>query len=254
MKTSEKKFPLMGIEIDNVTMDETLIRINDLILSKRNSFILTPNVDHIMKVQKDIEFKNIYDNADLVVADGMPLLWAAWLLKNPLKERVCGSDILPLLFRLCAQKGYGIFLLGGSTEKVINETIEKLAVEFPDLKVCGYESPAFGFEKDEAESNRLINKIQKSDADILIVGVGAPKQEKWIFNHKNKYGASLSIGVGASIDFYSGNKKRAPVWMQHSGLEWFYRFLQEPGRMFKRYFIDDMQFFGLLFKEWKSRN
>lgn len=239
----------MGISIDNVTMNETLSRIEDLIRLNNSSYVITPNVNHVVKIHHDEEFKQVYDAADLVLVDGMPLVWAAKLLKKPLKDKVSGSDLFPLLCRLCEQKGYSIFLMGGTTDKIIKDTVDKLKADFPALVIAGYESPVFGFEKDEMESNRLAAVIRESKPDILFIGVGAPKQEKWIYKYKTDYKAPVSIAVGAAFNFYLGYTKRAPVWMQKNGLEWLYRFLQEPRRLFRRVFIENSEFFILLLKE-----
>ena len=240
---------LMNIEIDNVTIKEAIEATEILINKGENSFIVTPNVDHIVKVQEDIEFKEIYDKADLVLADGMPLIWVSKLLRKSLKEKVSGSDLFPLLCKMCEGKGYSVFLLGSASQEIIETTAQNLNNLFPKLKIVGKLSPSFGFEKKENETKDIIEKIKSVKPDILFVGVGAPKQEKWIYKYKNDYMVPVSIGIGASFDFIAGTVKRAPKWMQNLGLEWFYRFLQEPKRMFRRYFIDDSKFFKLILKE-----
>jgi N-acetylglucosaminyldiphosphoundecaprenol N-acetyl-beta-D-mannosaminyltransferase len=246
------KVPLMGVTMDNVTMTEALTIIEDFIRLKSNAYVVTPNVNHVVKVQHDNEFKEVYEQADLVLVDGMPLMWAARLLKKPLKEKVSGSDLFPVLCRLCEQKGYSVYLLGGTSEKIILDTVARMKADFPKLRIAGYESPDFGFETDEKESQRLASNIEKAAPDVLFVGVGAPKQEKWIYKYKMQYKAGVSLGIGAAFNFYLGYTKRAPVWMQHNGLEWFYRFLQEPRRLFHRCFIENSEFFKLLIKEFKS--
>lgn len=247
--TKMEKVELMGIRIDNVTMEETLSEIEQLIKVKNNSYVITPNVNHVVKVQHDPEFKQVYDKADLVLVDGMPLVWAAKLLNKPLKDKVSGSDLFPLLCGLCEQKGYSVFLLGGTTTEIIKDTVTKLQKDFPKIKIAGYESPVFGFEKNVAESKRIVSLIKESKADVLFIGVGAPKQEKWIFEHKNDYQAGVSLAIGAAFNFYLGYTKRAPKWMQKNGLEWLYRFLQEPRRLFRRVFIENSEFFILFMKE-----
>lgn len=250
----KKDIRLMGIRIDNVTMEETLSKVEELLLLRKNAYVITPNVNHVVKVQHDPEFREVYDHADLVLVDGMPLLWAANMLKKPLKEKVSGSDLFPLLCRRCEEKGYSVFLMGGITPSIIQDTVKKLHLDFPKLKIAGYESPVFGFDQDEAESRRIAQKIKDSRADVLFVGVGAPKQEKWIYRYKDFYQAGVSLAVGAAFNFYLGYTKRAPKWMQKNGLEWLYRFAQEPRRLFKRVVIENSEFFKLFLKELRSKN
>ncbi|WP_297133962.1 WecB/TagA/CpsF family glycosyltransferase [Terrisporobacter sp.] len=244
------RIELFNIGIDNVTMYESIDVIDRLVIENKNAYVVTPNVDHIVKVQKDPEFMRIYKEADLVLADGIPVVWASKLLKKGLSEKVSGSDLFPLLCERASQKGYKVFLLG-AREGVAKRAADELISKYPGLDVVGTYSPKFGFEKDEKENNKIIEMLQNAKPDILFVGVGAPKQEKWIYNNKDKINVPVSLGIGASFDFVAGSVKRAPLWMQKSGLEWFYRFLQEPKRMFRRYFIEDIKFLGLIIKELK---
>ncbi len=164
-------------------------------------------------------------------------------------EKISGADLLPEICRKAEKEQCRIFLLGSASQQIIEKTASNLMLKFPHLKIVGMLSPTIGFEKKEEENKRIIEEINKSKADILFVGVGAPKQEKWIHKHKDNLQVGVALGIGAAFDFIAGNVKRAPLWMQKNGLEWLYRFLQEPTRLFKRYFIDDMYFFILLIKE-----
>lgn len=248
MDKNNERIDMFDIAIDNVTMEEAIYKIDQLIKENNNSYVVTPNVDHIVKIQDDNEFKKLYNESSLVLADGMPLIWASKMLNKPLKEKVSGSDLFPLLCEYASEKGYKVFFLGGR-EGVAKTAAEKLKKQYKDLNVVGVYSPPFGFDKDQNENKKIIDMIKKSSPDILFVGLGAPKQEKWIFNNKDKYEVPVSLGIGASFDFVAESVKRAPLWMQKSGLEWFYRFSQEPKRMFKRYFIDDTKFIGIFLKE-----
>lgn len=243
---------IFDTSIDNVTMEESIKYIEYLINNKKNAYVVTPNVDHIVKIQKDSLFKEIYENADLVLADGVPVVWASKLLKKPLKEKVSGSDLFPELCKFAAEKGYSVFFLGAAPG-VVDTASEKLKQAYPSLKVVGTYSPSYGFEKNEEESNKIVEMIKESKPDILFIGVGAPKQEKWVYKYKNKYNVPVSLGIGASFDFIAGNINRAPKWMQKCGLEWFYRFCQEPKRLFKRYFVEDAVFIKLLLEELKLK-
>ncbi|WP_294186182.1 WecB/TagA/CpsF family glycosyltransferase [uncultured Clostridium sp.] len=237
----------LNIEIDNLSMDESIDYIDKLIKRKKNSYVVTPNVDHIVKLENDSEFLEVYNNADLVLTDGMPLVWISKLLKTPIKEKVSGSDLFPKVCKLADEKGYSIFLLGAA-EGVAIKAAENLKNKYKNLNIVGTFSPSYGFEKSKSEIEEIIKKVNEAKPDILAVGLGAPKQEKFIYKYKNKLNVPISLAIGASIDFEAGNIERAPKWMQKSGLEWFYRFLKEPKRMFNRYFIDDLKIIKVLIK------
>lgn len=240
---------MFNINIDNVSLTEASRRILEMAKNKKHSsYVVTPNVDHVIKLQQDIEFKEIYDKAGLVLADGQPLLWAAKFLGIPLKEKVSGSDLFPVVCEMAAKEGLKVFFLGGR-EGVALAAAERLRGKFPDLNVVGVYSPPFGFDKQKEENDKIIEMLMLTKPDILFVGLGAPKQEKWIYRHLSAMGIPVSLGIGASFDFEAGTIKRAPIWMQKSGLEWFWRFCQEPKRLFKRYFIEDAKFFYLLMAE-----
>lgn len=239
------KIHLLGVNIDNVSFEEAISSVEEMILRQVPSYVLTPNIDHLVKVQKDPVFHAIYEKAALVIADGVPLLWAARFLGTPLKEKISGSDLFPKLCEKAAQKGWRVFFVGGR-EGAATRAAEILKTRFPALKVAGTCCPPFGFEKDENENEKILALIREAKPDIVFVGLGAPKQEKWIGRFKDAYGAPVSIGIGVSFEFVAGMVKRAPVWMQKAGLEWFWRLMMEPGRLWKRYLIDDMQFFWLV--------
>jgi N-acetylglucosaminyldiphosphoundecaprenol N-acetyl-beta-D-mannosaminyltransferase len=239
---------LFNIRIDNVTMAEAILRIEQLIHNNRNAYVITPNIDHIVKVQEDPLFMEIYKNADLVLADGMPLIWASRLLKKPLKEKVSGSDLFPQLCAFSVQKSYKVFFLGAAPG-VVKKVAKIFQTKYSNLQIVGTYSPTYGFERNKVENDLIVDLIKRAKPDILFVGVGTPKQEKWIYENRRRYNVPLSLGIGASFDFVAGSIKRAPRWMQRSGLEWFYRFCKEPRRLFKRYFIDDMKFFKIFLNE-----
>lgn len=240
---------IFSIKIDNVGLKEACEKVIGLSKQKESySYVVTPNVDHVMKVQTDLEFKEIYNQASLVLADGQPLIWASRFLKQPLKEKVSGSDLFPLVCKMAARENLKVFFLGGQ-EGVAEEAARRLQMKFPGLAVSGVYSPPFGFEKDRMENDKIVSLIREGKPDILFVGLGAPKQEKWISRNLKAAQVPVALGIGASFDFEAGTIQRAPVWMQKSGMEWFWRFSREPKRLFKRYFIDDSKFFLLLFKE-----
>lgn len=231
---------LMNTEIDNLTMDETLDAIDSLIKEDNCSYVVTPNVDHIVQLEKDEELKRVYENASLILTDGKPLIWISNWYKTPIKEKISGSDLFPKVCELAANKNYTMYLLGAA-EGVADTATKNLMKKYPGLNVVGTYSPPFGFEKNEQEMHKIKTQIQEAHPDILIVGLGCPKQEKFMYYHCKELGVPISFGLGASIDFEAGNIKRAPKWMSNHGLEWLYRFSKEPKRLFKRYFVDDLK-------------
>lgn len=231
------RMKFMNIEIDNITMTEALDIIDELIQKNKNAYVVTPNVDHIVQLENDVEFQSVYKNADLVLVDGKPLLWIAKHYGTPIKEKISGSDLFPLLCERAAIKQYKMFFLGAA-EGIAEKAAYNLKNRYAGLQVVGTYSPPYGFENDDGEVNNIINMISSAAPHILIVGLGAPKQEKFIAKYRNLLGVPISLGLGASLDFEAGNKKRAPKWMSKCGLEWLYRLFSEPGRLAKRYWHD----------------
>lgn len=234
------RIKFMNTCIDNLTMSETLNEIDKLIQKKNCSYVVTPNVDHIVRLEKDEELQKVYKNASLILTDGKPLIWISKWYKTPIKEKISGSDLFPRVCQLAANKNYTMYLLGAA-EGVADTAARNLMKKYPGLNIVGTYSPPFGFEKNEQEMNKIKAQIQNVHPDILIVGLGCPKQEKFMYYHCKELGVPISFGLGASIDFEAGNIKRAPKWMSNHGLEWLYRFSKEPKRLFKRYFVDDLK-------------
>lgn len=231
---------LMNTEIDNLTMDETLDAIDSLIKEDNCSYVVTPNVDHIVQLEKDEELKRVYENASLILTDGKPLIRISNWYKTPIKEKISGSDLFPRVCDLAAKKGYTMYLLGAA-EGVADKAAKNLMDKYKGLNIVGTYSPPFGFEKDKVELKKIERQIQEVHPDILIVGLGCPKQEKYMYHHCKELDVPISFGLGASIDFEAGNIKRAPRWMSEHGLEWLYRITQDPKRLAKRYLVDDMK-------------
>ena len=243
---------ICGVWINNVTRAEAIGRIERLIAERKPSYVVTPNVDHVVRFQTDADFRRIYDGASLVTADGMPLLWAGRFLGTPFKERVCGSDLLPDFCAAAAAKGYKIFFLGGAPAAA-DKAAEVLTKRHPGLRIVGSYCPPFGFEKDEEENRKIVERIKGTAPDILFVGLGSPKQEKWPLRFKEDLGVPVSIGVGVTFSFIAGDVKRAPRWMRDLGLEWLWRLMAEPGRLWKRYLVEDPVFFWLVWKQKLGR-
>lgn len=231
------RIKFLNTHIDNITMDEAICQIERLVNERRHSYIVTPNLDHIVLIEKDALFREIYNNADLVLTDGKPLLWIAKKHGTPIKEKVSGSDLFPRMCKLAAEKRYSIFILGAA-EGVADKAANNLKNKYPGLKIVGTYSPYYGFEKDEAEIGKIIEIVNNAKTDILAVALGSPKGEKLIYSIRNDINAALSISIGATIDFEAGNVKRAPKWMSNIGFEWLYRITQDPKRLIKRYWND----------------
>lgn len=241
-----------GITIDNVSMAQTLEAIERFVSERKPCYITNPNVDIVIRYNSDPEFKRYYDEGALCVADGVPILWAARFLGKPLKEKVSGSDLVPRVCELASRKGYKLFFLGGRPGAA-EAAKAKLLEALKDIKIVGTYAPPFGFEKDEQELQKISQMIKDAKPEILFVGLGAPKQERWIKRYHQELGVPVSMGVGVTFEFIAGIVKRAPKWMQSVGLEWFWRLCMEPGRLWRRYLVDDMLFFKIIYKQWLSR-
>ncbi|ENH98106.1 Teichoic acid biosynthesis protein [Gracilibacillus halophilus YIM-C55.5] len=243
-----KKVSLFNINFDNYDFNDLSKFIDNSISRGDNRFIVTCNVDHIIKLRKSKSFSEVYRAADVVVADGAPIVWSSKILGKPLKSKLSGSDILPILGSSFENKKYKIFLLGAK-EGVAKKASENLKKTFPNINIVGYYSPPIGFEESSYENEKIKKMLKRAKPDILFVALGAPKQELWIYNNYQDYNIPISIGVGATLDFIAGNIKRAPVFMQKIGLEWFWRLLKEPKRMWKRYLVEDSKFIYIFIKE-----
>ena len=241
------RMKFMNTEIDNLTMDEALKKIDELIQEDRNAFVVTPNVDHIIQLERGGKLVDAYNQADLILTDGKPLIWISKWYRTPIKEKISGSDLFPRLCKMAAQKGYKMFFLGAA-DGVAAKAAENLKRKYKGLQVVGTYSPPKGFEKDKNEMRKIRALIKKAEPHILIVALGCPKQEFFILHNREKLGVPISLGLGASIDFEAGNIKRAPKWMADHGFEWLYRITQDPKRLAKRYLVDDTKIFRLAVK------
>lgn len=242
-----------GVLIDNVTMEQAITWIGERAeKAGEPTFVVTPNVDHVMKVGKDEEFRELYGRAGLVLADGVPVLWAARYLGTPLKEKVSGSDLFPRFCKYAAERGYRLYFMGGQAGAV-EKSAQILSRQYPGLQVVGTSCPPLGFEKNPQVTQQLIEDIRRVGTQVLFVGVGSPKAEKWISKNLAALGVPVCLSTGASFDMVAGLTPRAPRWMQHSGLEWLWRLMLEPRRMFRRYVIEDMPFFPLIWRQKRAK-
>ena len=230
--------------IDRTDFEQTVDRIVQLARSGVPAMVVTPNADHIVALESNEEFRAAYRQADVVVPDGMPLVWASKLLGEPLKERITGADLMPRLCRVAAERGLQVFILGGRGG-VPEEAARRLQAACPGLIVAGTCSPSSECEHDLDEDAAIVDMIRASGADLVFVGLGAPKQELWIHRHLHRFDKGVFLGVGAAIDFCAGRVTRAPRWMQNAGFEWLYRWSRDPSRLTKRYLRDFLVFFVL---------
>ncbi len=237
------KTKILNVEIDNVSMKELLTQL-------KKGVLVTPNVDQIVKMQSDKEFYDIVRRAEWCVCDSKILYLCAQILGPPFPEAIPGSSFFPAFCDYHKNNvNCKIFLLG-AMEGVAQKAMEHINKRIGRNIIVGAYSPSYGFEKKQEENEQIYEMINSSGANVVLVGVGCPKQEKWIDAHKTKMlGVDIWMALGATIDFEAGNIKRAPLIWRKMYMEWFYRFLQEPRRMYKRYFVDDPKFFWYLLKQ-----
>ena len=217
-----------------------------------NDYVVTPNAAHVVQYQKDALLRRIYAGAFLVVPDGVPLLWAAKLLGQKLAGRVNGTDLVEALCAEAAARGLRVFFLGGR-EGAADAAAERLRARHARLDVCGTYCPPFGFESDAAECERMLARVNAARPHVLFVGLGAPKQEYWMYANRKALRVPVSLGIGVSFELIGGIVRRAPVWMQAAGLEWFYRLLAEPKRLWKRYVFGNSAFCLLVARQLFAR-
>jgi len=238
-----EKVNLLNIEIDNLLRTEVLENL-------QSGVVFTPNVDHLMKLQNDPEFLQAYSSADYKLCDSQILIYASKFLGNPIKEKISGSDFFPAFYNFHKKsENIKIFLLGAA-KGVAVKAQQRINSQVGRNIIVGSHSPSFGFEKNEQECRNIIDLINKSGATVLAVGLGAPKQEKWIYKYKNELqNIKIFLAIGATLDFEAGNISRAPKVMSEMGLEWLYRMIAEPKRLWKRYLIEDLPFFWLILRQ-----
>ena len=238
------RIALFDISIVNATLQESVCLILKTLAGDRPATVFFVNAHCINVSRSDLEYRAILQNADAVFADGVGMKIASLVLGSPLRDNVNGTDLYPPLLDALEGTGYRIFLLGG--DPGVADEMRRRALEArPNLIFCGVHH---GFISPE-ERPSVLEKIRDSKPDLLLVAMGVPRQEKWIAEHFSATGAKIAIGVGGLFNFYSGTIPRAPRWMRKTGLEWFHRFLMEPGRMWKRYLLGNFLFLVLTVRE-----
>tara|TARA_B100001057_G_scaffold489136_1_gene574795 strand:- start:811 stop:1554 length:744 start_codon:yes stop_codon:yes gene_type:complete len=238
------RIDFLGIPLDNLSMSETLDRIENSIFYKKQIHHCVINAAKVVKMQYDKKLQESVVSSDIVNADGMSVVWAARFLGHEIKERVAGIDLMDNLVELAHKKNYNCFFLG-ATEKVVKKIADHYSDKYSNQVIAGYRNGYFDIE----EEIIIIDQIIKSRPNFLFVAMTSPKKEIFLNKYKAKLkSVNLIMGVGGSFDVISGAVNRAPLFMQKIGLEWFYRFAQEPGRMWKRYLIGNLKFIIIIFK------
>jgi N-acetylglucosaminyldiphosphoundecaprenol N-acetyl-beta-D-mannosaminyltransferase len=236
----------MGVDFDSVTESGALDALFAGLAARRGGLVLTANLDHLRRAQSDARFAQIARTADLVVADGMPIVWAARLAGRPLPQRVAGSTMVFALCARAAREGRSVFLLGGNPG-VADHAAGVLTSQHAGLRICGTLCPPFGFESDAGKLGEIRDAVRAARPDIVLVALGSPKQEYLAQTLRGDLPGAWWIGVGISLSFVTGEVRRAPAWMQRAGLEWIHRLASEPRRLARRYLVDGLPFAARLF-------
>ncbi|WP_353949011.1 WecB/TagA/CpsF family glycosyltransferase [Sporolactobacillus sp. Y61] len=243
-----EKVDLFGISFNKVTIAQMIAILTHSICNNQYLFIQTANVDHIILTQNDKLFREIVQSANIITCDGMPIIWASRLLKNPLPERVTGADLTTAICKYSFKRFFNLFILGAAPG--VAEKAKRMAeLKYPGCHIVGVYSPSCSELADSEKSRNICEQINRSGSNILLLALGTPKQEKWYWQNKKRLHVNAIIGVGAAIDFLAGTKKRAPKWMRDVGLEWLYRLTKEPVRLFRRYMIRDLKIIPLFARE-----
>jgi N-acetylglucosaminyldiphosphoundecaprenol N-acetyl-beta-D-mannosaminyltransferase len=243
------KINIAGTGISNVSLSETMDMFDQWIAEGLKKRVCVTPVNCVVWANQNPTLKSIYNNADLTLCDGVPLIWASKFLGNGiLKGRVTGLDLLPQYIERCYQKGHSQYFLGA--KEGVGELLQKVSEsKYPGIKIKGVYSPPFAEEFEAEENEKMIALINEAAPDILWVSLTAPKQDRWIAKHIDQLNVHIAIGIGGAFEVAAGTIDRAPIWMQKNGLEWLYRFYKEPKRLFRRYMIEAPQFIPMLLKQ-----
>lgn len=246
------RFELAGVPVDRISMDYAAILLVEALLHRGQLPTLTvvgPNAQLVTLARKDELFAEAMQKADLSVPDGMSVVWASRLLGVPIPERLTGGDLMERMCAEAAHYGFRVFFLGGFPGAAEMAGFN-LRLRYPGLNICGTYCPPFGFENDPAELLWIENVVEEARPDLLCVAFGAPKQEIWMQRHRERLSVSVILPVGAAFDTQAGLRRRAPQWMQRRGLEWLFRLMLEPRRLWRRYLIGNTQFIFLVLQQW----
>jgi N-acetylglucosaminyldiphosphoundecaprenol N-acetyl-beta-D-mannosaminyltransferase len=242
------RLELFGCRVDPIDMDDAVARIDAAIAERRFLRHADLNGAIVVAMQDDDEMGASIAGADLLVADGQSVVWAARLLGRPLPARVAGIDLMHRTIELAERRGYSIYILG-ARQDVLERAVERLREDHPALRIAGYRNGYF----DGSEDLDVVAAVRSSGADILFVAIGSPRKEYFLGRHGTSLGVPYVMGVGGSIDVVAGVTRRAPAWIQRAGLEWAFRLAQEPRRLFRRYLVTNARFLALVAREARSR-
>jgi len=243
-----RRVDLGGVLIDRLDHGSAVERIRDFLRSGRSNQIVTVNLDFVAIALRDAGFRETLNAAELAVADGMPLVWLSRLRGERIPQRLTGVELVDECCRLAVDTGGGIFLLGAAPGVAVIAA-DRLRERFPGLRIAGVYAPPFGPLSDD-ENERILHQVGTARPDFLFVALGAPQQDVWIRANRHRLDVPVSMGIGCVLDLHAGQVARAPVWMQRSGLEWLFRLLQEPNRLWRRYIVDDLPVLARL--GWQS--
>lgn len=230
-----RRVDVLGVHVSVTNPDATLWQISDWIRSNARQYVCVSDVNALLNASCDGELRHFYNHSGLTLADGMPLVWAGKVAGFDDMERVCGPDLLPKVLQASAHLGWRNYFLGGAAG-VAQRLADLMVDRYPGLEIAGVECPPFR-ELSRVEKDDMVARIDGSRADIVWIGLGAPKQERWMAEFRPRLKAAVLIGVGAAFNFHAGEVKRAPKVLQNAGLEWAYRVTQEPGRLSRRYAV-----------------
>ncbi|NDI84450.1 WecB/TagA/CpsF family glycosyltransferase [Undibacterium crateris] len=247
---------LFELDIQNQTFAEAHQLLMQTARTRGNAsrVVVTPNVDHIVRLDQQAEFKQLYSTSDLIFADGMPVVWASKITGHPLPERVTGADLFVSLCRTSANEGLSVFVVGGMPGQE-TELLAAFARVYPGLRVDLF-CPSMQFTPEGIEADEAIRRIRAAKPHIVFICLGMPKQEYFAFRYRREEStdnAPLLMCVGAAMEFALGQKQRAPLWMQRIGMEWFWRLASEPRRLWQRYTTQGVKFFGIFFREYRKQ-
>jgi N-acetylglucosaminyldiphosphoundecaprenol N-acetyl-beta-D-mannosaminyltransferase len=239
---------LFGVPVDNLSLHETVDRVEEMIRAGGTHQHVVVNADKIVKMQRDPQLREAVLGCDLINADGQPVVWASRILGQPLKERVAGIDLFEALIERCAEKGLRPYLLG-AREAIVAKAADVLPSRYPGLELAGWRNGYW----DATEEPAVVAGIRSARPDILFVAISSPKKELFLNRWKAELKVPFVMGVGGTFDVVAGLTRRAPRWMQRYGFEWLFRLGQEPRRLWRRYLVEDMAFFRLLWREWRGQ-
>jgi N-acetylglucosaminyldiphosphoundecaprenol N-acetyl-beta-D-mannosaminyltransferase len=244
MNPTPYRIRIAGCPVDNYSMGGTIAELCRRIDSRIRTHVVFVNAAKVVQYHQNPALRDVVERADLLLPDGVPILWLSYFKGTPLSGRVAGVDLMERMVGVAERRGYRVFFLGASAD-IVQKTVEIFQQRYPHLLVAGFHDGYFSLGEEET----ITDKINQSHADLLLVGMSTPQKELWVDRNLAKLKVSVCEGVGGGFDVVAGLTKRAPLWMQRAGLEWFYRLLQEPGRMWKRYVLWNSSFLLLAFSD-----